>query len=109
MSDDAMLARVTAAGAQAGMIDPTDAAIQIDVSALKVDAAGDVVGLEGAIAKLRETKPYLFREPFDPSRIYKQLEEIGLRDRDEYINRFLATNPDGEALVKAIRTGNFQC
>jgi hypothetical protein len=104
-----VLARVREAGARAGMIDASDLSAYVDATVLTADANGEIDGLDNTISRLRETKPYLFREPFDPSRIYKQLEEIGHREHDSQITRFLATKPDADAVIKAIQTGDFRC
>lgn len=54
--------QVISAAARLGFNDPEDAARMMDVSALEIDEAGTVEGLEQALGQLLKAKPYLARQ-----------------------------------------------
>jgi hypothetical protein len=54
-------AKLKQAATRAGMIDPDDLAIA-DLTSIKLTEAGEVEGAEALMAKLRQDKPFLFRQ-----------------------------------------------
>jgi hypothetical protein len=62
--------RLDRAGEEARLRDPSDLAKFVDAESIQTDASGEIVGLDDAIADLRKTRPYLFKDhfAFDPSR-----------------------------------------
>lgn len=76
---EAIRERLDRAGEQANLRDPSDLAKFVDVEGVKADSSGEIIGLDEAIADLRKTRPYLFKDHFelDASRpIKEQLNEF---------------------------------
>lgn len=60
-NDRIIRAELKVAALMAGLIDP-DAAIFLDHSGITLDAAGELAGIEAAIASLKQSKPFLWRK-----------------------------------------------
>jgi hypothetical protein len=95
-----------------GIIDATDVRT-LDVSDLRIADDGSVPGLSEKIEKLKDAKPHWFRAHIDPDKpleqqLWQRAADLGETDQAR-IDKFLASKPVNDRLLRAVERGDFSC